>query len=65
MSQAQPLVLIVSGPSGSGKSTLVEKILQLPGVLRSVSCTTRAPRKTESVSKCYNFVSEACIPADG
>jgi guanylate kinase len=59
MSQAQPLVLIVSGPSGSGKSTLVEKILQLPGVLRSVSCTTRAPRKTESVSKCYNFVSEA------
>ena len=33
MSEAQPLVLIVSGPSGSGKSTLVEKILQLPGML--------------------------------
>ncbi len=59
MSQPEPLVLIVSGPSGSGKSTLVEKILALPQVLRSVSCTTRAPRKTESSSKCYNFVSEA------
>jgi len=59
MTQADPLVLIVSGPSGSGKSTLMEKILQLPNVLRSVSCTTRAPRKTESSSKCYNFVSEA------
>ncbi|MFZ3218371.1 MAG: guanylate kinase [Candidatus Acidiferrales bacterium] len=61
MSEADPLVLIVSGPSGSGKSTLVEKILELPEVLRSVSCTTRAPRKTESRSKCYNFVSEAAF----
>ncbi len=54
----EPLVLIVSGPSGSGKSTLVEKILELPGTLLSVSCTTRPPRKTESSGKWYNFVSE-------
>src|ERR1700737_3519162 len=53
-----PLVLIVSGPSGSGKSTLVEKILELPGTLLSVSCTTRPPRKTESAGKWYNFISE-------
>ena len=59
MSQADPLVLIVSGPSGSGKSTLVEKILEVPGTLLSVSCTTRAPRRTESDGKWYNFVSEA------
>jgi len=59
MSKAEPLVLIVSGPSGSGKSTLVEKILQLPGTMLSVSCTTRMPRKTESDGKWYNFVSEA------
>jgi guanylate kinase len=61
LSQAQkePLVLIVSGPSGSGKSTLVQKILELPGTLLAVSCTTRAPRKTESAGKWYNFVSEA------
>ncbi|HEX4075482.1 MAG TPA: guanylate kinase [Candidatus Acidoferrales bacterium] len=55
----EPLVLIVSGPSGSGKSTLVQKILELPGTLLAVSCTTRAPRKTESAGKWYNFVSEA------
>jgi guanylate kinase len=59
MSQGEPLVLIVSGPSGSGKSTLVQKILELPGTLLSVSCTTRPPRKTESAGKWYNFVSEA------
>jgi guanylate kinase len=59
MSQADPLVLIVSGPSGSGKSTLVEKILEVPGTLLSVSCTTRSPRKTESDGKWYNFVTEA------
>jgi guanylate kinase len=57
--QTEPLVLIVSGPSGSGKSTLVQKILELPGTLLAVSCTTRAPRKTESAGKWYNFVSEA------
>ncbi|MFZ0980285.1 MAG: guanylate kinase [Candidatus Acidiferrales bacterium] len=56
--QKEPLVLIVSGPSGSGKSTLVQKILELPGTLLAVSCTTRAPRKTESAGKWYNFVSE-------
>ena len=59
MSESGPLVMIVSGPSGSGKSTLVEKILELPGTMLSVSCTTRAPRKTESEGKWYNFVSEA------
>jgi guanylate kinase len=59
MSPTDPLVLIVSGPSGSGKSTLVERILELPGTMLSVSCTTRPPRKTESEGKWYNFVSEA------
>jgi guanylate kinase len=54
-----PLVLIVSGPSGSGKSTLVQKILELPGTMPSVSCTTRARRTTEASGKCYDFVTEA------
>jgi len=56
---SEPLVLIVSGPSGSGKSTLVEKILELPGTMLSISCTTRRPRQTESEGKWYNFVTEA------
>ena len=59
MSAGQPLVLIVSGPSGSGKSTLVEKILDLPGTMLSISCTTRQPRKTEVDGRWYNFVTES------
>jgi guanylate kinase len=53
----QPLVFIVSGPSGSGKSTLVQKMLEVPGTMFSVSCTTRPPRNTESKGKWYDFVS--------
>jgi guanylate kinase len=59
MSDREPLVLIVSGPSGSGKSTLVEKILELPGTMLSISCTTRQPRKTEGDGRWYNFVTES------
>src|SRR4029077_18283757 len=54
-----PLVLIVSGPSGSGKSTLVQKILELPGTMQSISCTTRPRRATEASGKCYAYVTEA------
>jgi len=54
-----PLVLIVSGPSGSGKSTLVQKILELPGTMPSVSSTTRPRRATEASGKCYDFVTDA------
>jgi guanylate kinase len=56
---AEPLVLIVSGPSGSGKSTLVQKVLELPGTMPSLSCTTRQRRATEASGKCYDFVTEA------
>jgi guanylate kinase len=57
--EVPPLVLIVSGPSGSGKSTLVQRILELPSTMPSVSCTTRPRRATEASGKCYDFVSEA------
>jgi guanylate kinase len=57
--QNGPMVLIVSGPSGSGKSTLVKKILEVPRMMLSISCTTRGPRTTETAGKWYNFVSEA------
>ena len=60
IAQAQaPLVFIVSGPSGSGKSTLVNKMLEVPGTMFSISCTTRPPRVTETAGKWYDFVSEA------
>ena len=54
-----PLLLIVSGPSGSGKSTLVQRVLELPGTMPSISCTTRPQRATEATGKCYDFVTEA------
>jgi guanylate kinase len=54
-----PLVFIVSGPSGSGKSTLVQKVLEMPGTMPSISCTTRGRRATESTGKCYDFVTDA------
>jgi guanylate kinase len=58
-----PLVIIVSGPSGSGKSTLVQKILELPGTMPSISVTTRPRRATESSGKCYDFVTDAQFDA--
>jgi len=58
-----PLILIFSGPSGSGKSTLVQKVLELPGMLPSVSCTTRPRRATEASGKCYDFVTLAQFDA--
>src|ERR1700684_3176543 len=57
-SESEPLILIVSGPSGAGKSTLVQKILELPGTMPSISCTTRQRRATESSGKCYAYVTE-------
>src|SRR5258708_32490709 len=52
----EPLLLTFSGPSGSGKSTLAQKVLELPGTMPSVSCTTRPRRATEASGKCYDFV---------
>src|SRR5499433_1818219 len=61
--ESVPLVVIVSGPSGSGKSTLVQKILELPGTMPSISCTTRPRRATEASGKCYDFVTQAQFDA--
>jgi guanylate kinase len=50
-------VFIVSAPSGSGKSTLVERLLaNLPGLMFSVSYTTRSPRGHEVEGENYRFV---------
>lgn len=57
---ARGLVFVVSAPAGTGKTTLVEMILaQHPrGMRRSVSCTTRAPRKHEKNGVDYIFLTE-------
>jgi guanylate kinase len=51
-------VFIISAPSGSGKSTLVHRLLASdPGLLFSISYTTRPPRPTETDGIDYNFIS--------
>ena len=55
----EPLVVIVSAPSGSGKTTLVGRLLEtVPGIGRSVSYTTRKPRKDEVGQEDYIFISK-------
>jgi guanylate kinase len=50
-------VFIVSAPSGSGKSTLVARLLAgVPGLMFSVSYTTRLPRGNEVDGQSYHFV---------
>jgi guanylate kinase len=51
-------LVVLSGASGSGKSTLVERLLEKvgPGVRRSISATTRAPRPGEVDGRDYYFV---------
>ncbi len=52
------VLLVVSGPSGVGKGTVIERVLaRHPEVARSVSCTTRRPRRGEQDGREYRFVS--------
>ena len=51
-------VFIISAPSGSGKSTLVSRLLSsVPGLMFSVSYTSRKPRGAEAEGLSYRFVS--------
>ncbi len=52
------LLLVVSAPSGAGKTTLCNRLLAgNPGMTRSVTCTTRAPRGAERDGSEYHFLS--------
>ena len=53
------LMLVLSSPSGAGKTTLSRRLLQSdPGIVMSVSATTRSPRPNEVEGSDYFFVSE-------
>ena len=48
---------MLSAPSGTGKTTLCSKLLKaVPGLVRSVSVTTRRPRRGERKGKDYLFI---------
>jgi len=50
------LVFVVSAPSGAGKGTVLKKVLEsVPGVVLSVSHTTRSPRPGEVDGVHYHF----------
>ena len=51
-------IFVISAPSGSGKSTLVKRLLAAdPGLIFSISYTTRSPRGHEKDGEDYHFVS--------
>jgi len=55
----RPLLIVISAPSGAGKTTLCSRLTAARGdVVRSVSCTTRAPRGGEVNGRDYHFLSE-------
>jgi len=66
-------LIVISGPSGTGKNTLVKglfrQLIEPPGLVFSVSHTTRNPRAGEKHGVDYFFVSEkefrATIAAGG
>jgi len=53
-------LFVISAPSGSGKTTVIKELLRLePGMVRSISMTTRPPRAGERHARDYWFVGPA------
>lgn len=51
-------LFVISAPSGTGKTTLLKKVMaELPGMVFSISHTTREPRPGEKNGVDYHFVS--------
>lgn len=52
-------IYIISAPGGTGKTTLVQKLLdEFSNVKRSITCTTRKPRKGEVQGEDYHFLNQ-------
>jgi guanylate kinase len=50
-------LIIISGPSGAGKTTLIKRLFEeVPGLVASVSATTRLPRPGERDGVDYHFL---------
>jgi len=57
-SVTEGMLIVLSAPSGCGKTTLLKRVMaDLPGLVFSVSHTTRAPRAGEKDGQDYFFVS--------
>lgn len=52
-------LIVISAPSGAGKTTLLKIVMaQIPGLVFSISHTTRAPREGEKNGLDYHFVTK-------
>lgn len=57
-------VFVVSAPSGAGKSTLAQRLVRsVPGLIFSISFTTRQPRPGEVDGRDYFFIDDATFDA--
>jgi guanylate kinase len=57
--QPQGIAFVMSAPSGTGKTTLAEELQQrVEGLTRTISYTTRRPRRGERNGIDYTFVDE-------
>lgn len=57
---SHPLLFLISAPSGGGKTTLCQQLLAArPGIVRAITCTTRAPRAGEQDGVDYFFLDPA------
>jgi guanylate kinase len=54
------LLIVLSAPSGGGKTTISHQLLKKDkNIVRSISCTTRKPRRGEKNGKDYFFTTAA------
>ena len=55
-------MFVISSPSGGGKTTVVKRLRRtVPRLVRSVSLTTRAPRRGERPGRDYRFATPAAF----
>ena len=60
--QSSPILIVLSAPSGGGKTTLCQQVLAMrPGMVRGITCTTRAPRAGERDGIDYYFLDQAAF----
>jgi guanylate kinase len=60
--QRRGLMLVLSSPSGAGKTTISRRLLEIdPGLVLSISATTRPMRPSETNGVDYDFVDHAAF----
>ena len=56
MNPARGRLVVISGPSGAGKTSVCKELKRMPGVVFSISATTRRMRPNEQAGVDYHFL---------